>query len=155
MAHSILTSTARLWLGEDGFIHLRPHARREHTLADAIENVAAVKTIQRGLERSLLIHFEDAAPQTAECRSYYVSAEAGRGLIAVAVVTASLLGRIVGNLMIGMSGGTVPVRLFDDEKAASVWLTAQNASRAAGAKSDPPPGSKAHASRAASARTPR
>lgn len=148
MAHSILTSTSRIWLGEDGFIHLRPHARREQTLADAVENVAAIRTVQGGVARPLLIHFEDAAPQTAECRSYYASPETGRGVIAVAIVTASVLGRIVGNLMMGMSHSSkVPVRLFDQEAAASTWLKAQSA-RTSGSKSGPPLGPAARASRA-------
>ena len=121
--HTIVTATARVWLGDDDVIHLRPHARREQTLADAIENVAAVEEVGGGVRRPLMIHFQSAAAQTPECRSYYMSETAARSVLAVAIVTSSTLGRIVGNLMIGINGTSAPVRLFDDDESALAWLT--------------------------------
>lgn len=155
MAHSIVTSTARLWLDEDGLIHLRPHALREQTLADAIENVAAAKQIRGDAARALLVHFHDEAPQTTESRAYYLSPDASRGLLAVAVMTGSVLGRIFGNLMIGASRGEVPVKLFDDEASASLWLRAQSACRGAPIMGGPPPESMSRERKRESARTPR
>jgi hypothetical protein len=118
----IITRTARIWLGDDRIVHLQPLARREQTLADAIENVSSVATMCGGVVRPLLIHFEAAAPQTPECRPHYLSNEALNVVSAVAIVTTSMLGRIVGNLMIGRHTRGAPVRLFEDNAKALVWL---------------------------------
>jgi len=118
----IVTRTAKIWLGKDGIVHLQPYARREQTLTDAIENVAGVRQVSGRMKRQLLIHFQEAAPQTHECRNYYMSEEATRSLTATAVVTSSMLGRFIGNLMIGMNTTGIPVRLFHNDEAATTWL---------------------------------
>ncbi len=41
---------------------------------------------------------------------------------ALAVVTTSTLGRVIGNFMVGMSSGHLPIRLFSDEESALAWL---------------------------------
>jgi hypothetical protein len=71
-----------------------------------------------------LIHFQTAVAQTPECRSYYTSEAAFRALSAVAIVTKSTLGRIIGNLMIGMNTSATPLRLFEDDESALAWLVA-------------------------------
>lgn len=116
------TATAEIWLGDNGIVHLRPHARREQTLDDAIENVDAVVVVSAGVRRPLLVHFERAAPQTPECRAHYTSQAAARNLSACAIVTASMLGRVIGNLMIGVSETNLPLRLFDAPEPAEKWL---------------------------------
>ncbi|HET9954959.1 MAG TPA: hypothetical protein VFQ61_10670 [Polyangiaceae bacterium] len=133
----LTTRTARVWLGEDdGLVHLQPLARREQTLDDAVENVQAVKSVCAGVVRPLLIHFEAATAQTPECRAHYLSDEATSAVSAVAIVTNSLLGRIVGNLMIGMHTRGAPVRLFDCTEKASAWLASYlpTVARVAGAR---------------------
>jgi hypothetical protein len=122
--HTIVTQTAKIWLAQDGIVHLQPHARREQDLNDAIENVAAVTELAGGVKRGLLIHFQEAVAQTPECRSYYTSETAFQAVRALAIVTKSTLGRIIGNLMIGMNASTVPIRLFDSDEAGLAWLKA-------------------------------
>lgn len=122
MKDAITTRTARIWLGDDDLVHLQPIARREQTLDDARENVAAVAKVCGTKPMPLLIHFEAAAPQTPECREHYLSDEALSTVTAVAIVTNSMLGRIVGNLMIGTHTKGAPVRLFDSLEKASAWL---------------------------------
>ncbi|MFZ5890438.1 MAG: hypothetical protein ACOY0T_05150 [Myxococcota bacterium] len=136
MEDAIVTRTARIWLGDDDLVHLQPHARREQNLEDAKENVAAVKKACGGYPKPLLIHFQAAAPQTPECRAHYLSHEACSAVTAVAIVTNSMLGRIVGNLMIGMHSTGAPVRLFDNHEKAVTWLQASRAptARASGAR---------------------
>jgi hypothetical protein len=136
--HTIVTQTAKIWLAEDGIVHLQPHARREQDLNDAIENVTAVTEISGGVKRGLLIHFQEAVAQTPECRSYYTSEAAFQAVCALAIVTKSTLGRIIGNLMIGMNTTGAPIRLFDSDQAALAWLKA-NASPESGVVSGSSP----------------
>ena len=59
---------------------------------------------------------------TAEARSYYASDDAARALTALAMVTNSVLGRIVANLLIGLNSTPVPMRLFSSEEAGLEWI---------------------------------
>jgi hypothetical protein len=118
---SITTRSARVWLGSDGIVHVQPHARRKQTLDDARENVAAVAEACGSRPRPLLIHFQNAAPQTPECREHYTSDAATKGICSLAIVVNSMLGRIIGNLMMGMQSTAIPTRLFDNEAEAQAW----------------------------------
>jgi hypothetical protein len=120
--NEIVTGTAKIWLGEDGIVHLRPHARRQQTLDDAVENVAAVGRLAGAERRPLLVHFQEAVALTPECRAYYTSENATNVVCKVAMVTSSMLGRVIGNIMIGMTDSVTPVRLFDSEERALEWL---------------------------------
>lgn len=122
------TRTAEIWRGEDGFIHIKPFARTQQDLPDAIENMQAVARAAGGTARPLVIHWQQASSLTPACRAHYMAPEALTHITAVAVVTSSLLGRILGNLMMGMTN-RVRVRLFEDEGAAFEWLSAASASK--------------------------
>jgi hypothetical protein len=118
----IQTRSARIWLGVDGIIRIRPHSRQREELDDAVDNVSAVAKVGQGVKRRLLVDLSDAGPQSNECREYYMSVESKKNITAMAVVTGSLLGRIIGNLILGSNATTVPVRLFSSELAALAWL---------------------------------
>jgi hypothetical protein len=115
-----------VWLGEDGIIRIRVHGRQREELDDAMANVAAVAKVGQGVKRRLLVDLSDAGPQSSECREHYMSAESKKNVIAMAVVTGSLLGRIVGNLILGTNATRVPVRLFPSELTALAWLEEQD-----------------------------
>lgn len=121
-AQPLRTATAQIWLEESGIVHLEPLARREQGLDDAIENVNGVREMAAGVRRPLLVHFQQAAAQTPECRAHYTSEAAAQHISACAIVTSSVLGRVIGNLMIGMSKTNLPLQLFDTAEAAEKWL---------------------------------
>jgi hypothetical protein len=86
-AQPLRTATAQIWLEENGIVHLEPLARREQGLNDAIENVNAVTEVAAGVRRPLLVHFQQAAPQTQECRAYYTSEAAAQHITACAAAS--------------------------------------------------------------------
>jgi hypothetical protein len=122
---TLTTASSSIWLADDGIVHIRALANRQQGLKDAIENVSGVARIAGGVKRPLLVHFQMAAPQTPECRAYYVSEEAARAVVAVAIVTSSVLGRVIGNLMLGMNDHKIALKLFDTEPEAQKWLEAR------------------------------
>lgn len=121
-SQALRTATAHIWLEENGIVHLEPLARRKQELSDAIENVNGVRAVSAGVRRPLLVHFQQAAAQTPECRAHYTSGAAAHHIVACAIVTSSVLGRVIGNLMIGMSETNLPLRLFDAAEPAEEWL---------------------------------
>ena len=122
MQPRIVTQTAEVWLGDDGILHIDITNPREHTLDDARENADAARRAAGGVRRPLLSRVLNPGPMTNEARAYYASEEAARSLTALAMVTTSVLGRIVANLLIGLNSTPVPMRLFTSEQAALVWL---------------------------------
>ncbi len=121
-AQPLRTATAQIWLEENGVIHMEPIVRRQQGLRDAIENVDGVARVAAGVRRPLLVHFQSAAPQTPECRAHYMSEQAANNVCACAIVTSSVLGRVIGNLMLGMNEANLPLRLFDSAEAGEKWL---------------------------------
>jgi len=124
-AGAIQTKSARVWLGEDGIIRIRAQGRQREELEDAIANVGAVARVAQGVKRPLLVDLSDAGPQSNECRDHYMCAESKKDITAMGIVTSSLLGRIVGNMILGSNRTSVPVRLFPSEAAALAWLENQ------------------------------
>lgn len=127
MQNRIVTQTGEVWLGDDGILRIEITNPREHTLADAIENVVAGQRAGGGVRRPLLSRVVAPGPMTNEARAHYASEEASRGLTALGMVTTSVLGRIVANLLIGLNSTPVPMRLFTTEQAALSWLRAMDA----------------------------
>jgi len=111
-----------VWLDDDGLLRIDITNPREHTLADAIENAEAGRVAGGGIRRPMLSRVLAPGPMTNEARAYYASEEAARGLSALAMVTTSVLGRIVANLLMGLSSTPIPMRLFSSEQAARNWL---------------------------------
>jgi hypothetical protein len=122
---TIQTRCARVWLGNDGIVRIQAFSRQREELDDATANVAAVARVVAGKTRRLLVDLSEAGPQSNEAREYYMSAESKKNISAMAIVTGSLLGRIIGNLVLGSNRTNVPVRLFPSEAAALVWLEEQ------------------------------
>jgi len=122
MRSRIVTQTGEVWLGDDGILRIEITNPREHTLADAKENAEAGRRAGGGVRRPLLSKVVTAGPMTNEARAYYASEEAAHGLTALAMVTSSVLGRIVANLLMGLSTTPIPMRLFSNEHAALLWL---------------------------------
>ena len=119
---ALRTRSAHVWLGTDGIIRIRPHSRLREELDDAVANVEAVAKVGQGVRRRLLVDLSDAGPQSNECREYYSSSESQKNISAKAIVTRSLLGRIVANLILGSHRTSVPARLFSSEAEALTWL---------------------------------
>src|SRR6478609_1541938 len=124
MQNRIVTQTGEVWLGEDGIIRIEIRNPREHTLPDAVENVEAVRRAGGGVRRPLLSRVAAPGPMTNDARAYYASADAARAITALAMVTTSVLGRIVANLLIGLNSTPIPMRLFGSEHAGLAWLRA-------------------------------
>jgi hypothetical protein len=122
MQKRIVTQTGEVWLGDDGILRIDITNPREHTLADAMENAEAARRVGGGVRRPLLSRVVAPGPMTNEARAYYASEDAARGLTALAMVTTSVLGRIVANLLMGLSSTPIPMRLFSNEQAALAWL---------------------------------
>ena len=118
------TATGTIFLDADSIVHAVNTVTREHTLEDAKENIRIVAEECAGVRRPLLVDMTIPAKQTAECRQYYASDEVAAIVTSVALLTPGMLSRVIGNLIIGLSSLSVPMKLFNTKAEALAWLMA-------------------------------
>jgi len=122
MDNTIVIATGKVHMDASGIVFVENAATREQTIDDARECLRAVKQASLGTRRPLLVDLTIAAKQTPECQRLYASPEAAEQVTAVALVTPSMLGRVMGNIAIGLSTTSIPLKLFNSVADAHRWL---------------------------------
>lgn len=117
------TRTERLWMHPQGYVLAEVRPGLVADLADAIANVAAVRTLAAGQPRPLLLDMRaHASSATRECREYYAGAEAQQVNLAVAMLVRSNVSRVIGNFFLGLNRTRFPFRMFSEIDEAVAWL---------------------------------
>jgi hypothetical protein len=116
------TKTARIGLNEEGLIIVRINNGARQSLADAKENLAMAVSETRGKRRPLLVDMRQAQPLEADARHHYSGGTLERFAALGLLVEASPLGRMMGNVYLGVARPNIPTRLFADEAQAVDWL---------------------------------
>lgn len=97
----------------------------EMELADAKENIAAIFEIA-GRKRTLVfVDSRGVRWQSREAREYFVSPDAARATLAIALLVGSPVSRVLGNFFMRFERHVFPTALFDDEDNAIRWLLEQ------------------------------
>jgi len=113
-------SLGSCWLDESGIIFCI--ALGNQTLEHAKENIASLISYNEAKGKPLLLDFSNIQSQTREAREYYASDESNKAVSAVAVVTNTLIGNLIGNFFIGLNKSSFPLRLFTNVEEAKQWL---------------------------------
>ena len=116
------TRTSEYYVREDGVVVQSIVTPGKMSLDDARANIALFEQLAEGEPRLVLV--EMLATYTTEpgVREYYASEAASRLVRAVAMVTPSAAGRIVGNFFLRMNQPGYPCKMFNDIDAAVAWL---------------------------------
>jgi hypothetical protein len=110
----------RMWLRPDGLVQVVWVSRVAIVLEDATATSEAMARLTGGRRSPLLVDMRDAGPQDRATRATWARPSAP--LSAVALIVASPLSRMMGNLFITANRPTTPTRLFDNEASAVAWL---------------------------------
>jgi hypothetical protein len=113
--------TQSIWLDSEGLIHAHVQPV-ELGLDDAREAVREITLLGQGRKRPVLVDLRVCKSISIDARSYLASPEMARVEAAVALLIASRLRKVVGNLFMGLSRRPVPTRLFTSEANALEWL---------------------------------
>jgi hypothetical protein len=121
-AGAIKTRVGIMWMDEAlGIIRCVHFAGSECTLEDAKENVAAQVRLANGKVIPLLVDLTKCKSVSKEARVHFASATSA--FCSVALLSASPVGRIIGNMFIAVYGAQgAPTKLFTSEAAAIEWL---------------------------------
>ena len=122
MADEIVTRTRRYSLGDDGILRTAVLPDVEETMADAIENVRAMKSLVKGRRYPVLADMRLFKGVDREVRAYYAGPETTGVVSAVAIIVRSLAQRVMGNWFITWNKPQFPSRLFTSQDEAMKWL---------------------------------
>ncbi|MCU0431521.1 MAG: hypothetical protein MUF42_16285, partial [Cytophagaceae bacterium] len=122
MDQVITTRTEIIRLGPQGIIYCRGIKDTYQDLADAKENIAAVKMLSPYKKASVLVDIREAKGASKACRDYYASQDAAEVQSACALIVKSKFSIIVGSFFLGLNKTKFPTKLFNNEEQAIGWL---------------------------------
>lgn len=119
-----VTTTAGIYLRDDGLVVVNIHHGASQSLEDAKANLAAAIAATAARRRPLLVDIRGAQPLDAAVRHYYSGPLVTEHFSALAILVESTpVGRIMGNVYLRIARLDMPTQLFADESEASEWLT--------------------------------
>jgi len=110
----------RMWLRPDGIVQMAWVTLVDIRLEDAIAAIQAMTELTGGRLSPLLVDLHDSGQQARAARLEFTSQ--ADLVSAVALIVGTPLSRIMGNFFLGVSRPPYPVRMFDTEESALVWL---------------------------------
>ncbi len=110
----------RMWLRQDGVVHLVWAPQVATGLEDAIAAIDAMAKLTDGRRSPLLVDTHDSGPQDRPARMEFV--RRGDLVSAVALIVSTPLSRMMGNFFLTVTNPMAPTQLFDDEASALAWL---------------------------------
>ena len=107
---------------KESIIRISVEQEAEYTLEMAYEVVDIIDKLRKGNRLPLLVDFTNVYSMSRPIRQYYSSPELSAKVSAVAIVSSSAIGRVVGNFFLGLNKPLVPTRLIASEEEALNWL---------------------------------
>ena len=116
------TKTSQFWLDEDGILWVKTLPQAYYTLADAQRNVAIMHQLAGSIKRPVLVEMKQIKGMAGDARSYSAGDAVVSITSALAMVIDSPLGKVLGNLWLGINKPPFPTKMFNSETAAVGWL---------------------------------
>ncbi|WP_437653794.1 DUF7793 family protein [Sorangium sp. So ce1182] len=108
---------------ENRIIRFETHEGAVQTLADAKENVAALRRFSKGTPYAFLCDLTRCKVTDLDARNHYGADEGRQAYRAMALVGGRPVGRMIGNVFLTVYGNRDrPIRLFAEERDAIQWL---------------------------------
>ena len=110
------------WKGGDGIARTTVKPGAEIFLQDAKENTAVVETFYVGKKFPLLVDIREIKSISPEAREHFTLKGRESVVNAYSMLLSSSLSRMIGNFFLSFHKPTVPVKLFNHEDKALLWL---------------------------------
>jgi len=121
---SFLAGVANFWLDEEGIVRGECVESADLTLENTEEMLRSFVAIRKGVH-PLLMNVARVRSVSRDARRLLASPETGALVHGVAVVVATPVSRVIGNLYLTLNQPTVPTRLFDTQDEGLAWLREQ------------------------------
>lgn len=114
-------ATSTIWFDEDGILHSIAKNVPPQTLEEAKKNLEAFRKVTGGQKVCMVSDSTHSAPVNKEMRDF--AAEVLPEFVkAIAILSASSVGRMAANLFFSLKKQAYPVKFFDNEADAVKWL---------------------------------
>lgn len=120
--NAVESSGFYLWLDDDGILIAVNKPSIRDTLNASLEKIAAVVQLSDGKPRPLLVDATETKSVSREAREAYAQAGKDGKVVALALVTGSVVSRIIANFFLNFHKPPIPVRLFNSRGPAKDWL---------------------------------
>lgn len=110
-----------LWFNEEGILYSVSKKVARRSLEETQRSVEEMKKLLQGQKVCMLVDITNSAPTSRELREY--SAKALPEFVkAMAMVSTSTAGRMLGNLFFTLRPQPFPTKVFNNEEDARKWL---------------------------------
>ena len=115
---------------ERGFVRMVAQSGL-HTLEEALENVQWLQTFSPDTPLPLLVDLRHATAASRDVQRFYSDPQRRRNVRSCALLVGSSLTRTLANILFRVRRPPMPLRVFNDEEAAIMWLLDPTTSHAA------------------------
>lgn len=119
---SVLTRTAKIWMGDDGILRNMMLPKAEITREDVQENYSSNEKLLNGQKVPILTDARYIKSIDQEARKLSAGEMVAAITIAIAVLVESPMSRMMGNFFLKINRPLYPVKLFTVDEDAVTWL---------------------------------
>ncbi len=116
------TRNCSIELDSRGFVMARVDHGCEMNGDDARAAFDATSSVAAGRRRPVLVDLRGIRSQTREARDFFSNQGVASEVVAVALLVASPVSKVIGNFFLRLRLQPVPTQLFGDEQSAVEWL---------------------------------
>ncbi len=120
-ADAMVTPWGPIWLSDEGII-INIGSKPSQSKEDVAEYLSYIRRAAAGRPRPILIEISKIRTMSKELRDEYDKQNIEELATAMALVTRSTIGNMIGNILLGVSNARVPSKLFTDPVKAKKWL---------------------------------
>lgn len=113
--------TSRIWREDSGIVCVMSIKAKEQTVEEAKASLEAMRNYLGDEKVCMLIDVTHSSESSRELRAF-AAEELPKIVKAVAMVSASALGKMIANLFFNLKSQPYPVKMFNDENEARTWL---------------------------------
>ena len=121
-SEKINTNNAQVWMRDEDIIQCRVKPDAKFTIAEAEEILNVVKKLTKGKKHPALVDISKIKSVDKETRDYVADSEFASVNLCVALIVNSPVSKIVGNFFMGLNKPMFPIKLFNSEDKALIWL---------------------------------
>lgn len=119
--YAVEAPSGPIWLTDDGIL-ITINNFVTHTHENAVENLRITRELAAGNPRPLLVDISKVRSMSKQAREEYTRTENKEFCTAVALLTTSAVGSMIGNIFMALNKHVVPVKMFTDAHKAREWL---------------------------------
>lgn len=111
-----------MFIDDNGIIHQSHYPQSEVTIKDVKKEVATYPILSNNRKVFVLIDLSNVKSVEKRARDYLASDATAKFVLAAALVTPTMVSKVMGNFFLGLNKPQIPVKLFISKEDGVEWL---------------------------------